>query len=73
MVSARPNPPLGPYPQFRLCRQEGNEPINIKTSKTTRTVPNIKYLLLKDWMQTTRQQNPGSALILYTSRLLFMC
>lgn len=46
MARTRPKPPLGPYPQLRLCGQAGNVPINIKTSNTTGTVPNITFLSL---------------------------
>ena len=44
MVRTNPNPPVGPYPQLRLCGQAGSAPSNINTSKTTNTVPNIMRL-----------------------------
>jgi hypothetical protein len=32
----RPSPPLGPYPQLRLCDHVGSAPSNISTARTSR-------------------------------------
>jgi hypothetical protein len=34
----------------------GSAPINIRTSKTTKIVPNIIFLSKCEWVQPTRQQ-----------------
>jgi hypothetical protein len=49
MVRTTPNPPVGAYPQFRLCGQVGSAPINIRTSRITKTVPNIYFLSKSDY------------------------
>src|SRR5664279_4491854 len=56
ITRTKPSPPVGPYPQFRLCGQVGRAPINIRTSKTTKIVPNIIFLSKCEWVQPTRQQ-----------------
>jgi hypothetical protein len=38
IIKTRPRPPLGPYPQLRLCGQEGIAPRSIKIRITSRTV-----------------------------------
>jgi hypothetical protein len=55
MVRIKPNPPVGPYPQFRLCRQVGSAPSNMRTSKTNKMVPNIFSLSKCKRVQPTRQ------------------
>ena len=44
ITKTKPSPPLGAYPQLRLCDQVGRAPSNIRTSTTSRIVPNIIYL-----------------------------
>ena len=60
MTRTKPNPPVGPYPQFRLCGQVGSEPSNIRTSSTTKTVPNIMIFSRSEGVQPTRQQRFGA-------------
>ncbi len=36
MTRMKPSPPLGAYPQFRLCGQVGSVPSTIRTSMTSR-------------------------------------
>lgn len=39
MMRMNPSPPLGAYPQLRLCGQEGSAPSTIRTSMTSRIEP----------------------------------
>ena len=43
MISTRPRPPLGPYPQFLLWDQRGVDPIN----NTMRTINNNVPVLMR--------------------------
>src|ERR1017187_8279352 len=56
ITRTKPSPPVGPYPQFRLCGQVGRAPSNIRTSRTTKTVPYINFLSKCEWIQPTRPQ-----------------
>lgn len=38
MTTIRPPPPLGPYPQFRLCDHVGSAPSNNKIKITSGSV-----------------------------------
>ena len=40
MIRMKPSPPLGAYPQFRLCGQDGSAPSTIRTSIISRIEPN---------------------------------
>lgn len=40
MTRIKPSPPLGAYPQLRLCGQVGSAPSTIRMSITSRIVPN---------------------------------
>lgn len=44
MTSSNPNPPVGAYPQFRLCGQVGIAPTRSKTSRIINTVPSMTFL-----------------------------
>lgn len=39
MITTKPNPPLGPYPQRLLCGQVGMTPISIRISTINSMVP----------------------------------
>ena len=41
MITTNPNPPLGPYPQERLCGQVGKDPKRNNTSTMIRMVDNM--------------------------------
>src|SRR5436190_2850845 len=41
ITKTSPSPPLGPYPQLRLCGQCGSAPSNMRMRITRRIVPNI--------------------------------
>ena len=41
MITIRPKPPLGPYPQFLLCDHDGIAPINIRIKTINNIVPKL--------------------------------